>query len=308
MQYIKIRKFVRHTGTSLTHLLITSLIGSIIMLIIFHTYVFTKKQTNIMQQQITALYNQNITDVLLRQTIQNAGYKGPVSTILLPQSSTINYAYNNHVIPKAPLATCLANYNDCKDFVTPKILKKIIEQKIKPNTNLLLVYDIPEPINILTENMNNPGGSLKFNHIDKTINIGDHMIIADHNHIQRFLVSNIDQNHILHEPPYNTMTDFIKNFEQGSEIFKIKNMAFYIGKNHSYKNTNWSLYMEDFSVKSRAESILDDIEDLSIQIIVTDNKTKSFYIINNSWIFNKYILININHLHHISISIQNGYL
>lgn len=265
------------------------------------------KQTKSIQQQLDFLYKQDIANFFIRQNIQNAGYKGPISTILMPQTSSINHEFNNNIytIPKAPIATCMANYNDCKNFVTPKILQKIINKNIKPNTSILLAYDIANNINILTNSMQHTNEPIRINNTNNNIHIGDQLIIADYYNIHRFIVSNINNNYLYHDMPYNN-SGFIKKFAQHAEVFKIKNIAFYIAASNSYNKKHWSLYMEDFSTKSRAEAILDDIKDFKIKIINPINNTTQQII--NSWIFEKYILISIDNIINIGIAVHNGYL
>lgn len=305
MQYIKIHYFANQQATSLINLLIATVISGIIMLLMFNLYVLINKQTIFLQQKLNFLYKQDIANFFIRKNIEYAGYKGPASAILMPETSSINYQFNNHIYitPKAPLATCITDYNNCKNFVTKKILQKIINKHIKPNTSILLAYDIAEQINTLSKSMRHIDEPLYVNK-PNNIRVGDQLIIADYYNIERFIVSNIDNNYLYHDRPYN-ISGLMKKFEQNAEIFKTKNIAFYIAKSNNYNKKNWSLYMEDFSNKSRAEAILDNIEDLKVEIIDPINKKITQII--NSWIFEKYVLICIDNIIKIGAAIHNGY-
>jgi|GEM_PF-1323522 len=311
MLYITITNFAKHSfsnylnnknkGTSLEQLLVATLISSIIMLILFQASTVIKKQLLVIEQQILILYNQIIADFFLRTNIKNVGYKGYVSAIQLPQHSSINLDQKTQIVPKAPIAVCMATVNNCKDFVTAKILNKIIEQKIKPNTNILLAYDIPEQITMLQNPMANYDSPLQAISVGSSWNIGDQMIIADHRNIQRFIISDFNQNNIIHDKPYNTTSNFIKKFQTGAEIFRAKHIAFYIAKNDGYKSNTYSLYMDDFSsgindyytTSYRAEAILDHIEDLWVQIL-EEPQLQPKLAANLGWIINKYLLINLS--------------
>ena len=310
MLYIKITNLVKRNcqnhksnqnkGASIEHLLIATLISSTIILALFQTHSIIKKQLLAIEQQILILYNQTVADFLLRTNLRNAGYKGYVSSLQLPQHSSINLAQKTQIIPMAPVAVCLATVNNCKDFVTAKILNKIIEHKIKPNTNILLVYDIPEQITLLKNPMIGNDSHLQVTSIGNTWNIGDQMIIADHRNIQRFIISDFYQNNIIHDKPYNTTTNFIKKFQPGAEIFRAKHIAFYIAKNNGLKSNPYSLYMDDFSsgintyytTSYRAEAILDHIENLWVQVLEEPHLQPKLAA-NLGWIFNKYLLINL---------------
>ena len=301
MPYIKTKNFVKqqplnllYNAASLEHLLIATLIASIIMLSMFQTYDIIKKQLLIIEQQIIILYNQLVADFFLRTNLRNAGYKGFVSTIPLPQHSSINNSYQNQIIPQTPIAICKATVNSCKDFVTNKILNKIVENKIKPNTDILLAYDIPYKITFLTKNMQEYNSQLHVNSIDDTWKIGEQMIIADHRNIQRFIISNINitEKTISHNQPYNTTNNFIKTYSKGAEIFRVKHVAFYIAKNSGYQSNVYSLYIDDFSSNHMAEAILDHVEDFWIQSLDPNSKAQHIYTANQGWNFNKYLLIN----------------
>ena len=183
-------------------------------------------------------------------------------------------------------------------------LNKIIEQKIKPNSNILLIYDIPEQTTLLKEPMLDNDSPLQVAAIGNNWNIGDQMIISDHRNIHRFIISDFDKNSIIHNKPYNTTANFVKKFQPGAEILRAKHIAFYIAKNDGYKSNIYSLYMDDFSsginnyytTSYRAEAILDNIENLWVQVLEFNNSaplTQPKFINALGWIFNRYVLVNI---------------
>lgn len=272
MQHIKIKQ----SATSLTSLLISILLNSIIILTLFQTYIITKKYLIIIEQQIILLYNQIIADYFLRSNLINAGYKGYMTTLTLPEYSSVNTEYNTQIIPKAPLATCKAIIDNCTGFVPASILNKITESKIKPNSTILLAYDIPEQSMVLQNNMDNYDSPIPIVTNKISWKNGDQLIIADHQVIQRFVLSKLEPNKLMHNQPYNNSPNFIKKFQQGAQIFRAKHIAFYIAQN--------KLYVEDFIY--RAEAILDHVEDFNIKLL-------NDYTPNTGWISNKYILINI---------------
>ena len=282
-------------ATSLEQLLISVLISSIIILILFQVYSLVKKQLLKIEQQITILYNQNVADFFLRDNIRKAGYKGFVSSIPFPHYSSVYTASGHQVVPYAPIAVCKATVANCTNFVTDKVLRKIIDHKIKSNTDILLVYDIPERVTFLTEDMLENDSKLRLALLDNAWQAGDQMIIADLKCIQRFVLSNFVGTQLAHDKPYNITNNFIKKFKRGAEVFRVKHLAFYIAKNTNYKSDSYSLYMDDLSLDTNhhAEAIVDDLENLSVQVLGSELSSELMDASDLGWIFNKYLLINL---------------
>ncbi|MGI9214324.1 MAG: hypothetical protein ACR2HS_01255, partial [Gammaproteobacteria bacterium] len=191
--------------------------------------------------------------------------------------------------------TSISNLN-CHPFVNHKILKKIITQEIKLNTDILLVYDIPVKIEKSLINMLEYNSPVTINQKSiENFEIGDHMIIADLQYIQRVLISEIMQNKLLHVSPYNGNHNLFKKFNKNAEVIKVKHLAFYIAKNQGYKRDVYSLYMDDFSsISTHALAILDDVENLSVKIPSTEVPVELLDAANFGWLHNeKYIIINL---------------
>lgn len=280
---------------SLEQLLISVVISSIIILVLFQIYFLVKKQLQKTEQQTTILYHQHVADFFLRNNIRQSGYKGFVSSMLFPQYSSVSILDGSNVIPRSSVAVCKANSANCKHFVTNKILRKINDRKIKANTDILLVYDIAEQVTFLAADMLDYSSPLKVESIGDFFVVGEQMIVADLQCIQRFVLSNIVGSQLVHDKPYNTTNNFIKKFKLGSQVFRTKHLAFYIAKNDRYKQEMYSLYMDDLSLNSKhhAEAILDNVENLSVQTVDLGDTIQLVDAANLGWIFNKYILINL---------------
>lgn len=293
----KIYKIHSCVATSLEQLLIAVLISSIIILTLFQFYNVVKKQLHKIEQQTTMLYHQYVADFFLRNNIRQAGYKGFVSSMLFPQYSSVVTADGRNIIPESSIAVCKARVASCQPFVTNKLLRKINNHKIKPNTNILLVYDIAEQITFLIEDMLDYSSPLKIDMAEKFFMVGEQMIISDLQCMQRFVLSNIIGKQLIHEQPYNTTNNFIKNFQRGSQIFRVKHLAFYIAKNDSHTSEVYSLYMDDLSLnnKHHAEALLDNVDNLLVQVVEQvldgDNVVKLVDATEIGWVSNKYILI-----------------
>jgi hypothetical protein len=202
------------------------------------------------------------------------------------------------ISPKAPVAVCKASISNvnCQPFVNHKILKKIITQEIKLNTDILLVYDIPVKIEKLLTDLLDYNSPVTINQKSAELfKIGDHMIISDFQYIQRFIISEIIQNKLLHASPYNENHSFLKKFNTNAAVIKVKHLAFYIARNQGFKKNVYSLYMDDFSsTSSHALAIVDNVEDLSVTIPSTEVPIKLLDAANVGWLHNeKYIIINL---------------
>lgn len=283
-------------GISLEQLLISLLIISLINIAVFKFYSIIIKKFYIIKSQLSILYKQNVASFLLRNNIIQSGYKGFASNFLLPEYSSMSKAYQ--ISPKAPIAVCKASISNlnCQSFVNHKILKKIITQEIKLNTDILLVYDIPIKIEKLSTDLLDYNSPVNVNQTSiEHFKIGDHMIISDFQYIQRFIVSGIMQNKLLHASPHNENHSFVKKFNTNAAVIKVKHLAFYIARNQGYKRNVYSLYMDDFSsTSSHALAIVDNVEDLSVKIPSTEIPIKLLDASNIGWLHNeKYIIINL---------------
>lgn len=283
-------------GISLEQLLISLLIISLINVAVFKFYSIIIKKIYIIKSQLSILYKQNVASFLLRSNIIQSGYKGFASNFLLPEYSSMSKAYQ--ISPNAPIAVCKASISNlnCQPFVNHKILKKIITQEIKLNTDILLVYDIPVKIEKLLTDILDYSSPVTINQKSiENFKIGDHIIISDFQYIQRFIISGIMQNKLLHASPYNSNHNLAKKFNNNAEVIKVKHLAFYIAKNQGYNGDVYSLYMDDFSSTStHALAILDDVENLSVKILSAEVPVELLDAANFGWLHNeKYIIINL---------------
>ena len=303
---IKTDNINNHVAIGLEQLLIWVLISSLLILILFQTYALIKKQALKLECKTATLYNQIIADFFLRNKIEQAGYKGLLASVPIAEYSTISNPNAETIIPKAPIAVCKATVTNCRHFVTNNILQKIINHKIKANTDILLVYDVPDKVTYLSADMHSNHSPLIVAAKSDVFTIGDQMMIADCQCIQRFIVSNIVGTQLMHDKPFNSSNNFAKVFTTGAEVFRTKQVAFYVAKNDRYiegqhvktkdlnnkKQKIYSLYMEDLNAKYSAEAILDNIDNFLVQIIDVNSK-KLVDASKFGWIFNKYIVINL---------------
>lgn len=300
----KTDKINNYVAIGLEQLLIWILISSLLILILFQTYALIKKQALKLECKTATLYNQIIADFFLRNKIEQFGYKGLVASVPIAEYSTISNPNAEIIIPKAPIAVCKATVTNFRHFVTNNILQKIINHKIKANTDVLLVYDVPDKVTYLSADMHSNHSPLIVAAKSDVFTIGDQMMIADFQCIQRFIVSNIVGTQMLHGKPFNSSNNFAKVFTTGTEVFRTKQMAFYIAKNDRHiedqhmkdfnnkKQTTYSLYMEDLNAKYSAEAILDNIDNFLVETIDVNSK-KLVDASKFGWIFNKYIVINL---------------
>ena len=87
----KIDNINNNIAIGLEQLLIWTLISSLLILILFQTYSLIKKQALKLEFKTATLYNQVIADFFLRNKIEQAGYKGLVSSAPVAEQSTALY-------------------------------------------------------------------------------------------------------------------------------------------------------------------------------------------------------------------------
>jgi Tfp pilus assembly protein PilE len=318
----ELKKFSsNYFGFTFEELLISTLISSIIILILFTLYTVVYKQSNRIEQEINILHNHMVVDFFLRNKIRQSGYKGFASKLQIPEYNSISSFNRYFTTPEAPIAVCNPVANNCQQFVTSNIFQKIILNSINPSSDILIIYDIPDYVAYLSEDMLFSSDPIKIatpkNFNDTPLNLGDHLIIADLQYINRFILSNISNGLLFHEVPMNKTSCLVKKFLKGSEMFRVKHIAFYVAKNPN-QQSDYSLYMEDLNGYNHAQAIVDGIDNLSVQVFNLDKKAKQEKkLISASklgWIYQKYILINLvfskskKHMNHnfaIGVEINN---
>lgn len=283
-------------GISLEQLLVSLLIISLLNIAAFEFYGTVIKKILLIKTELTMLYKKNIISFLLRNNIMRSGCKGFGSRWLLPEYTNISMGYQ--ILPEAPIAVCKAsrlNLN-CLPFVNNKIMHKISTEQIKPNTDILVVYDIPVSMHKLSENMLNNTSHLQIDtKYIEDLNIGDHLIIYDYQCLQRFIISGIIQNRLLHGYPYNNNNDLIKTFKKNTKLLKVKHLAFYIAQNQGKRKNIYSLYMDDLSSSSNhAIAIADHVENFVVKVPIMQEKIQLLDAADLGWLYNeKYIIINL---------------
>lgn len=286
----------KYNAISLEQLLISLLIISLLSITVFKFYSITINSILALITDLSILYKQNVTNFLFRSNIRKSGYKGPASNLLLPEYTSSSYT--SQIYPKAPIAACKASVcnTSCLPFVTNKIFQKIINKEIKINTDILLVYDIPIKVEKLLTDMDDYNSPLTINLSSiHEFNVGDNILISDHQYIQRAIISEIINNKLLHNPPFNNNDNLAKRFRKNSEIVKFKHLAFYIAKNKGYIKNVYSLYMDEFSsTASHAIAIVDEVEDLSIKIPNGQDDNQLLDATIFGWLYNeRFILIDL---------------
>lgn len=289
-----------YIAISLEELLIGLLLSSVLLVMIFQFYGIIKLRLNNIEQNLELIYKYQVADFFIKNNIIQAGYKGPASCLIKNSYNTIAIIDNQPIVPLSPIAVCKPIVSVCKKFVPHKIINKIRTHQLKPESDILLIYDVPVKTDALQESMLDYNSSLKISEFfQQHLNLGDQLIIADLQTAQRFSLSNIIGDRIIHSLPYNFTEQFSKKFEVGSEIILTRHLAFYLAKDPQSKLGLYKLYMDYFNSEYNyySHAILDQVEDLQVQVVPPQSKE----LVDASefgWILNKYILINLRFKHH----------
>jgi hypothetical protein len=225
----RIIKQKKYLAISLEQLLISLFISSIIILILLQIYIIVKKYSIKIEQKIAFLHAIHTANFIFRSNLAIAGYRGPIS---ISSAAAM------------PVAVCRASINSCKNLVSKNILHKIANRKIKPDSDILIAYNIPQSISYLRE-------------LNHNLPIGEQVIIANLQSSQRVTISSMNNN--FH---------FVNKFPANTELIQFKDLVFYVAKNSVYQPTVYSLYVEDLSGtdKQHAQAILDHIENLVVTL------------------------------------------
>ncbi len=227
-------------------------------------YLFIQRTILKLEEQFTIMQKIDVASFYLRQDIQAAGYRGArscdntlldLSHIKNKQSffSTAQTIFTKTIIPMVYIRE-----------LPPKIEKKLMQQKLKYNTDVLFIKDIPKAVSILDATIQDPCAALQL-HNSLEIKEGDLVAIADAKSIERFVASRvIADKYIYHQLPENNSSCLYKTYNKGTEVIAFQYVAYYLAKTH-LNDTTYTLYRDDLT--NKAEGIIDGVEDFYIKLL-----------------------------------------
>lgn len=137
---------------------------------------------------------------------------------------------------------------------------------VKENTDVLIVYNIPQKINKLKHAMANAdeailiqeGGRIRKNAM---------VLISDAEQGDFFIANDVKNEKIFHQLGENTTRLFSKCYAQGTEVTELQTVAYYL--------SDYSLFRSD--IRQKAEEIVQGVVNFSIEYGVLGSKGLQYY-------------------------------
>lgn len=157
---------------------------------------------------------------------------------------------------------------------TPGICKSYLPSKscerIKDNTDVILIYNIARVIDSLKEAMQTPEDVLKIQ-ASKKMRKGSIILISDHERADLFVGMNFEPGRIFHELSTETTShEFSKAYGLGAEVIELETVIYYLGvsERSTPEETLYVLFRDDLFQKG--EELIGGIRDLVIEYRVSE--------------------------------------
>ena len=240
------------------------LLSNLVVIMAVQGYLFIQQSILKLEARFAIKQKIDIADFYLRQDIQSAGYRGYSScdNNLLDLNHIKNWP---NTLAAEPIVFTRAITPDVHIRDLPeKIAHKILQQKLKYNSSILFIKDVPKAIYKLATPMLDPCAALQV-HNATELNDGAWAAIADVNVIERFVVSKIIAGkYIYHQLPENNTQCLQNTYTDAAEIIALQWVAYYLAK-ESINDTTYTLYRDDLN--NNAEGLIDGVEDFYVQLI-----------------------------------------
>ena len=251
-------------GISLIELILAMLLGNMVVVLAMQSYNFIQHAIIQIEARLDVLKKFDLAVFYLQQDIQAAGYRGARSCdpILLD----LNYGKSSKQLfnTEPVLAIEVLNTGIHQRSLPAKITKKVLQQKIPYNAEILVLNDVPKASYSLAINMADPCDALQIAR-DPTLFAGETMAITSTTAIERFIASSIvNGRYIYHQLPVNKQSCFYQTYPENTEIVALQQIAYYLAKPDLAADT-YTLYRDD--LVNTAQSIIDGVEDLHMTLV-----------------------------------------
>ncbi len=247
----------------------------------------------------------------LSNDLASSGYRGPRTRDLsFPVYQHFNTAQHPWFGRKSAVFGC-KNASDCAAYLPARALSRL-----KPNSEILIIYGIPKNVQHLTQAMLSASEPIK---LKRATSIPEKslVLISDGLSSDLFIASTVQGQTIFHEQtPYTNVRGFLsKAYPKGSEMMELQSVAYYLGVplRSQLQTQSFSLYRDDLAQK--AEEISEGIKTISFSYALAESFkplrfAKAGTFSNKDWLWVKGLRIQIDFHHNPSwrydFALRNG--
>ena len=238
-------------GFSLLECSISMSLGLMLITIGLYAYQLLKREVIFSNQQVERFIASLEIQQFLKNDLRLSGY------------------YGNRTI-----FGCDGRYQSCVHHLPARS-----RERIKPNTQILIVYHIRSSQSRLSQSMQRTTDPLKIEGPGK-IRAGSQVLIQDGSHRDFFIVSAAPLPYVFHDktPFANQQSSLSQLYAIGSEVIELKTVAYYLGIPPRFVGSHlkvFSLYRDD--LYQNAEEIIAGIVDLAFEYQVKDDIGRSSF-------------------------------
>ncbi|HXH55584.1 MAG TPA: PilW family protein [Gammaproteobacteria bacterium] len=249
-------------GYSLVNVLVSMTLGLVILAAAMQWYHVSK---------ISHLSEKNKKEILdigrtlfqfIRHDLQSSGYRGCRTQ---DQNFPIRRNFEKNGIPYKFLKTDRAvfGFTAAAGVCQQHIPQKFCDNLLK-NSDVLVIYNIPQKVNLLKHSMVNPGDAI-FIQSGGRIQKNAMVLISDVQQGDFFIANDVENEKIFHQLGANSTFVLSKCYKQNTEVIELQTIAYYLGipDRASAPRGTYSLFRSD--IRQKAEEIVEGIVDFSVE-------------------------------------------
>jgi len=238
-------------------------LGMIVILGAIHWHQILKKTLMIQKEKRRDLHAGRTVFQFFMNDLENSGYRGCRT---LDDNFPVHRLFVNFASPMCffrmdrKVFGFHATSGNCLNKMPKKVCKRV-----KENSDVLVIYNIPQAIHFLKRNMKRTNEVL-YVEGEHHIRRGSVVLISDCLQGELFIAEETEAGSIFHRKTIQTnFTDsFSKLYQKGAEITELQTVAYYLGVTvREGRLGTYSLYRDD--LLHEAEEILDKIVDFQVR-------------------------------------------
>ncbi|HEV2524352.1 MAG TPA: PilW family protein [Gammaproteobacteria bacterium] len=209
----------------------------------------------------------------IRHDLQSSGYRGCRTQ---DHNFPIRRNFEKNGIPYKFLKTDRAVFGfEATTGVCQQHIPRKFCDSLRKNSDVLVIYNIPQKVNFLKHSMVNPDDAI-FIQAGGRIQKNAMVLISDVQQGDFFIANDVENEKIFHQLGANSTLLLSKCYQQDAEVTELQTIAYYLGSHHrsSALRGTYSLFRSD--IRQKAEEIVEGIVDFSVEYGFFESSDASF--------------------------------
>ena len=249
-------------GYGLVNLLVSMTLGLMMLVAAMQWYYVSKNSYFLEKNKKEILDRGRTLFQFVRHDLKVSGYRGCRTQ---DKNFPIRRNFEKHGTPYKFLKTDRAvfGFKAVAGLCGQHVPQKFCDSMPK-NSDVLVVYNIPQTINVLQHSMLNPDDPI-FIEAGGRIQKNAMVLISDLQQGDFFIANDVKDEKIFHQLGLNSSFLLSKSYQKDAEITELQTIAYYLGlpDRSSALLGTYSLFRSD--IRQKAEEILEGIVDFSVE-------------------------------------------